>query len=258
MNRIIIILLLLSQNLFAQTVDRIKWNFPRSEALKAKNSVIKYNQFDFSNIWTLTDNSNVLGIIGKDHQRLKIKLISVQKNSNNLNEYFVTGKSCVKGIICDFSGTIYLTEIEEHKELHFGVDDEYADKGIKSQGILIADYEFKENSEQKHSGIFKGKLHSKWFLNSENKIEYDNIEFFSDGYLNNAFVGIWKSYSTGKEKICNWADYRVPITNRDFDIGVGEFSPSEKYYDKGWENFQKAWLYEDEIARTIELSEWWK
>ena len=142
--------------------------------------------------------------------------------------------------------------------MHFGVDDEYADKGIKSQGILIADYEFKENAEQKHSGIFKGKLHSKWYLNSENKIEYDKIEFISDGYLNNAFVGIWKSYSTGKEKICNWADYRIPITNRDFDIGAGEFSPSEKYYEKGWENYQKAWLYGNETAKKEELNEWWK
>ena len=258
MNRTIIILLLLSQISFAQKVDRIERNFPRSEELKAQNLVTEYNQFDFSNIWTETKNNRVLGIIGEDHQRLKIKLSSVKKDSNNPNKYYVFGKSCVKGTICDFSGTIMLTEIKEVKELHFGVDDEYADDGIKSQGILVADYEFKENSEQKHSGIFKGKLYSKWYLNSENKIEYDKIEFISDGYLNNGFVGIWKSYSTGKEKICNWADYRIPITNRDFDIGAGEFSPSEKYYDKGWENYQKAWLYGDETAKAEELNKWWK
>ena len=258
MNRIIIILLLLSQISFAQTIDRIEWNFPRNEELKTQNLISNYNQFDFSNIWTLTENKNVVGIIGKDHQRLKIKLTSVEKDPKNSNNYFVSGKSWVKGTICDFSGTITLTEIKEVKELHFGVDDEYADKGIKSQGTLIADYEFKENTEQRHSGIFQGKLHSKWFLNSENKIEYDNIEFISDGYLNNAFVGTWKSYTTEKEKMCNWADYRIPITNRDFDIGAGEFSPSEKYYEKGWENYQKAWLYGNETAKKEELNEWWK
>ena len=258
MNRIIIILLILSQVSFGQTVDRIEWNFPGNEELQTQNLVTAYNQFDFSKIWTLTENNNVLGIIGKDHQRLKIKFTSIEKDSNNPNKYFVSGKSYVKVTICDFSGTINLTEIKEVKKLHFGVDDEYVDKGIKSQGILIADYEFKENSEQKHSGIFRGKLHSKWYLNSENQIEYDNIQFISDGYLNNAFVGVWKSYSTGKEKICNWADYRIPITNRDFDIGAGEFSPSKKYYDKGWENYQKAWLYGDEIAKKEELNEWWK
>ena len=188
MNRIIITLLLLSQISFAQTIDRIEWNFPRNEELKTQNLISEYNQFDFSNIWTLTENKNVLGIIGEDHQRLKIKLTSVEKDPKNPNKYFVLGKSCVKGTVCNFSGIITLSEIKEVKDLHFGVDDEYADKGIKSQGTLIADYEFKENSEQRHSGIFKGKLHSKWFLNSENKIEYDNIEFISDGYLNNAFV----------------------------------------------------------------------
>ena len=258
MKRIIIISILLSQISFAQTVDRIEWNFPGNEELKTQNLITEYNKYDFSKIWTITKNNNVLGIIGNEHQRLKIKLTSIKRNPDNPNQYFVSGKSSVKETICDFNGTINLTEIKEVKEFHYGVDDEYSDKGIKSQGILIADYEFKENSEQKHSGIFKGKLYSRWYLNSENEIEYDNIEFISNGFLNNAFVGIWKSYSTGKEKICNWADYRVPISNRDFDIGAGEFSPNEKYYDKGWENYQKAWLYGNEQAKKIELEKWWK
>jgi len=38
----------------------------------------------------------------------------------------------------------------------------------------------------------------------------------------------------GKEKKCNWGDYRVPMANTDFDVGAGEFSVSEKYWDKGW------------------------
>ena len=247
MNRTIIILLLLSQISFAQTIDRIEWSFPKNEELKTQNSITEYNEFDFSNIWTLTENNNFLGIIGKEHQRLKIKLISVKKNPNNPNEYLVSGKSCVKETICDFNGNINLTEIKAVKEFKFGFDDEYSDKVIKSIGILIVDYDFKENSEEIHSRILKGKLYSKWYLNSKNQIKYDNIEFISDGYINNAFVGIWKSYSTGKEKQSNWADYRVPKTNRDFDIGAGEFSPSEKYYDKGWSDY-----------KPMEIDVWWK
>jgi hypothetical protein len=251
-------LLLFANISIAQSDENFLSDFLFESELKSENVINEYNQFDFSNIWELTDNKNVLGIIGKDHQRLKIKLISIKKDQNNPNEYFVYGKSCVKGTICDFNGKITLKEIKEVEEFHFGVDDEYADKGIKSQGILIADYEFKENSEQKHSGIFKGRLYSKWYLDSKNQIEYDKIEFISDGYINNAFVGIWKSYTTEKEKICNWADYRIPMTNSDFDIGAGEFSPSKKYYDQGWENYQKAWLYGDEQAKKIELEKWWK
>ncbi|MCF6279658.1 MAG: hypothetical protein L3J14_04860 [Flavobacteriaceae bacterium] len=231
----------------AQSNEIFLTTFLLESELKSENVLGNYNHFNFSNSWTQTENNSVLGIIGKEHQRIKIKLISIKKDTTNPNEYFVLGKSCVKGTICDFSGIITLTEIKEVKKFHFGVDDEYADKGIKSQGILIANYEFKENSEQKHSGIFKGKLYSKWYLNSENQIEYDNIEFISDGYTNNAFVGIWKSYTSKKEKICNWADYRVPNSNRDFDIGAGEFSPNEKYFDKGWSDY-----------KPMEIDEWWK
>ncbi|MCR9063679.1 MAG: hypothetical protein NXI00_06920 [Cytophagales bacterium] len=236
MKRIIIILLLVSNISIGQTLDRLKENFDLEVDYQSKNVLEKYKSFDydFSNIWSVTENQNVYGIIGDEHQRISIKLISIIRISNGPFLYNVYGKSKVKDNICEFYGNIVIKEIREVKELHFGVDDEYADKGIKNQGILVADYEFYESKEQKHSGIFKGTLYSKWYLNSKNQIVYDDIEFISDGYMNNAFVGVWKSYSTGKEKDCNWADYRVPIANRDFDIGAGEFSVSEKYWNKGW------------------------
>ncbi len=229
-----IILLFLSNFLFAQTDKKFLNDFMLGSELKQENVLDKYIQFDFSNIWLKTENSEVYGIIGDEHQRIRIKLLIAKKNQENPYEYLISGKSNVKETICDFQGTISLIDIYEVNELHFGVDDEYADKGIKSQGVLIADYEFKENMEQNHIGTFKGKLYTKWYLNSKNQIEYDNIEFFSDGYFNNAFVGIWESYSNGNRKICNWADYRVPNANKDFDIGVGEFNVSEKYWNKGW------------------------
>ena len=260
MKQIVIILLLFSNILIGQTLNRIEQSFNIKSDYKSDNILENYNSFDFdfSNVWLITKNQNILGIIGDDHERIQIKLISTLRISNSPFLYNVYGKSKVKNNICEFYGNIVIKEIREVKELHFGVDDEYADKGIKTQGILIADYEFYENKEQNHSGIFKGKLYSKWYLNSENQIEYDNIEFISDGYLNNAFVGIWKGYSIEKEKVCNWADYRVPISNRDFDIGAAEFSPSEKYYDEGWGNYHKAWFQGNEEAKKIEANEWWK
>ena len=258
--RIIIISLLLANFSFGQTINTIEENFSTEIDYKADNVVSEFKSFDFnfSSVWTNTENHKIFGIIGDEHQRIRIKLISVFRISSNPLLYNVYGKSKVKNTICEFYGSIRINQIKEVKELHFGVDDMYADKGIKKQGILIAEYEFYENKEQKHSGIFKGKLHTKWYLNANNEIEYDNILSFADGYINNAFVGIWKSYSSGKEKLCNWADYRVPNANRDFDIGAGEFGVSKKYLDKGWENYQKAWLYGDKTAKTEELKEWWK
>lgn len=258
MKRLTYILLLLTNISFAQTDQKFVSDFLLEDELKNENSIEQYNNYDFSELWTKTENHLIYGIIGTEHQRIRIKLISIEKNPSNPNEYLVYGKSSVKQTICCFTGTIKLKKIREVKNLHFGVDSLYKDKGIKTQGILVADYKFKENIEQNHSGIFKGKLYSKWYLDSENKIQYDDIQSISDGYINNAFIGTWISNKTGKEKICNWADYRVPNANRDFDIGAGEFSPSEKYYNQGWENYQKAWLYKNKKAKKEELKKWWK
>jgi len=255
---LIAIFLLLTNISVAQSNEEFLTDFLLEDDLKSENALNSYNKFNFSKIWSQTENYKIVGVIGTDHQRIKIKLVSIIKDSINPNRYFILGKSCVKETICDFKGMIIVIEIREVKEFHFGVDDEYSDKGIKSQGILIADYEFKENIIQKHSGIFKGRLYSKWYLDSLNEIKYDDIQSISDEYSNNAFVGTWKSYLSGEEKICNWADFRVPKANQDFDIGAGEFSPSEKYYSKGWESYQKAWLYGNKQAQQIELEEWWK
>lgn len=240
-------LILITHISFAQSNDKFLKNFLLKDKLKSENALSSYNQFDFEHLWTQTKNYNVLGIIGTDHQRIRIKLISVKKDSENSNTYIVVGKSLVKGTTCDFEGIITLREIKEVEKLHLGVDNQYQNKGIKSQGILIADYEFNENRNQKHSGTFKGKLYSKWYLSSDHQIKYDNIQSMADGYSNNAFIGVWKSYITGKEKICNWADYRVPNANQDFDVGAGEFSPNKKYGNKGWGDY-----------KPIDTAKWWK
>lgn len=254
MNRFFFISFLMANISFAQTDEKFLSDFLLEDELQISNAIDKYNRFDFSNVWLKTENHLIYGIIGNEHQRIRIKLISIEKKPGNPNEYIVFGKSEVRNNICDFNGVVQIVEIREVKELHFGVDDEYKNEGIKSQGILIANYEFKENKEQAHSGVFKGRLYSKWYLDSENQIKYDDIQSISDGYSNNAFIGIWKSHQTGKEKICNWADYRVPKANLDFDIGTGEFSVSKKYRDKGWQNI----TLKHRVSEKRKSKEWWE
>lgn len=260
MNRLNIIFLFFINFLFGQTNENFLVDFLLEDELKPSNVINQYNHFDFSKLWTKTENDLIYGIIGDEHQRIRIKLISVKKNPENPNEYYVTGKSNVKENICDFSGVIKIMEIREVKELHYGVDNEYENKGIQTQGILIADYEFNENKDQNHSGLFKGELFSKWYLDSKNKIKYDDIQSIYNSYSNNAFIGVWKSYKTGKEKICNWADFRVPNTNRDFDIGAGEFSVSEKYWNKGWLDIALKNNATKHIEKKVnrKAKEWWE
>lgn len=206
----------------------------QKEDVFQKNEISKYSAYDFSKVWKKTDNSFVYGIIGVNYERIQIKFISIERNEKNKKEYLVSGKSKVKSNVCDFRGKITIVEVNEVKNQKFGVDDEYKDKGIKKQGLLTAIYEFTEDSKQKSSGKFSGRLQSIWYLDKNDLIQYNDIEIDSDNYFNNAFTGIWKSNNSGKEKICNWGDYRVPNVNCDFDIGSGELSISEKYHKNGW------------------------
>jgi hypothetical protein len=204
------------------------------EELNSKNEVTEFLKYDFSELWLKTENNLVYGIIGDEYQRILMKFLTVEKNLNNNNEYFVFGKSSVKANLCEFVGKITIIKIQESKRKQFGVDDEFKNQGIKTQGLLTAKYEFFENKHQNHSGYFSGTLQTKWFLDKNDKVQYDDINSVSDGYFNNAFVGTWKMYNSNIEKICNWGDYRVPYANCDFDIGTGELSISEKYLKNGW------------------------
>lgn len=231
-NKFLLLILLLSIPSFSQNL--CKTDIMNEEKLYQTNELENFLKFDFSELWLNTENNLVYGILGDDFQRIQIKLVSISKNSNNPNEYFVYGKSKVKENICDFVGKIIILKIQESKRIHFGVDDEFINSGIKTQGLLTAKYEFFENKLQSHSGFFTGNLETKWFLDKEDKMQYDNINMHADGYFNNAFVGSWKMYDSKLEKKCHWGDYRVPSVECGFDIGSGEFSVAEKYHKKGW------------------------
>lgn len=205
-----------------------------TEISGVNESDLKLEDYDFSPLWTHTYNRYVYGIIGDDAQRLRMEIQEVKKNDKNPLEYLVRGQSKVKGITLNFRGKITLTGNEEVVPMQFGVDDEYANQGIQSQGVLKAHYEFKEDNTKAHSGVFQGELTSRWYLDRNNQVKYDDIQIQTDYYFNNQFVGTWTNYETGNEKIANWGDYRVPKAPEGFDTGIGEFSPSEKYWNRGW------------------------
>lgn len=215
-----------------------------SKDIFEKNEINKYEKYDFSNLWLQTESDAIFGVIGNEYQRILIKFISIKKDSKKKNEYIVQGKSQVKSNTCDFFGRIIIAKIQEVKNPKFGVDDEYKNSGIKSQGSLMANYLFFEDKEQKSAGKFEGTLQSIWYLNKNDAMVYNNIGIDSDSYFNNAFIGTWKSNKSDKAKLCNWGDYRVPNVNCDFDMGSGELSVSEKYLNNGW--------------RVKSKQNWWK
>ena len=212
--------------------------------LSSEELVQKMTKYDFSSIWLEKDN-DVLGFIGDDYQRLNIRLISVIKCSDDFTKYYVYGKSMVKNNICIFIGEIKLLHI---KQIIFDDDvkqilfEEHQDESEKSnrylapEYVLLAQYSFFEDQKEKSTGKFNGILKTNFYIHNDNVYYNDFRIEMSDKFNNNQYVGVWTSYATGKSKICNWGDFRIPFSGN-LDIGIGEFSPNPTYYQKGWDSY---------------------
>lgn len=209
---------------------------------------------DFSVLWTKTDNSQVFGFIGNNYQRIRIKFTSVVQDEVEGQFYYVAGKSMVKGNICDFKGKITIVKIRQYKYTSGGVDNEYRNK-VKNQYSLTGTYLFSEDKTQNHAGVFKGVFQSDFYTDFKGKIHYDDIDIQADGFSNNQFVGIWRSYNNKISKICNWGDYRIPNAGS-FDQGAGEFSPNTKDVSLGWQSYIDQ--MKSPLAKKEEQRPWWK
>jgi hypothetical protein len=194
------------------------------------------------------------GFIGNNYQRFYIHFISVERSKENPLEYKVTGKTKVKMNICDFQGTIKITEAKLLKE---------SDNPNFKQGFVKCQVKLMEDSLQNGTGYFSGILETDFIIDKSNNIRYDALMWMADGFCNNQFVGNWCSYKTKVKKKCNWGDFRIPECG-DLDQGACEFIVLEKYLKFGWETYNKAWFVGDQNslesieARKIENNEWWK
>ena len=206
-----------------------------SDELKKENFKTEYLKNDFSTL--MIPRGDFLGYIDSDFDRIRIYFTAISKDLINQDLYRVNGVSIVDNNKCDFGGTIIIEQVREYKSMHFGGDQKYENAGFKSQGILIGKYKFEENPQQNHSGLFEGIMTLNWYIDKFGIIHYDYIQWFSDRYRNNQYVGIWTGYNTEVEKICNWGEHRIPFSG-DLDIGAGEFSPNQKYFSKGWEDLK--------------------
>jgi hypothetical protein len=227
-----------------------------NNTLNKKEVIRQFTATDFSLLWTKTSNEVVFGFIGDTYQRIKVKFTAVKK-AGKTNTYMVAGKSMVKTNICDFKGTIYITNIRRFNTIDPGVDDSYKNKGIKGQFRIVGDYLFAETKGQSHSGVFKGSFTTDFYVDKNNKIVYDDIEMNADGYINNQFVGNWTMYDSNFTQRCNWGDYRIPGSG-DLDIGAGEFSPNDRYLKNGWQIVRDAYTGNSKIALKAEKAAWWK
>jgi hypothetical protein len=246
-----LILFSFSISAFSQTeAEKFKENQLHSKYLSVKDLKEQFIKYDFSFLFTHTKNSLIYGFIGDNYQRIKVKFINVKKDTLMPDTYNVYGKSMVKNNIDQFIGTIKILNIRKLKNISYGVDNEYKNKGIKGEFIIIGSYNLAEDKKQKHAGLFNGICKSDFYLKTNNRIYYDDLELNADGYTNNQFVGEWAPYNDDLKKKCNWGDFRIPNSG-DLDIGAGEFSPNNKYLKYGWQSVR------DE-NKKLENAHWWE
>jgi hypothetical protein len=188
---------------------------------------------DFSSL--LKSKTKFLGCIGHDYQKLDIVFTSVVQDKQNPSTYSVKGYSNTKGNKQNFHGSIAVKEIKQLDldEMHYGMDDELKNSGIKAEGVLVGEYILAENSKEKHSGQFSGTMTLDWYIDKNGKLLYDNIEFYSDSYSNNQYTGQWIAYDSKVKKVANWGEYRIPNSG-DLDMGADEFFANPKYKKQGW------------------------
>jgi len=178
---------------------------------------------DFSEL--LIPETEFLGFIGEDKQRIYMVFDSLQKVKGFDNQYQVFGHSTVFDNRCDFSGILL---IENYQVL--SSDEKSTEYPKRFQ--LSGTYKLAENPHQKHVGLFEGQFRSHFIRHKDSQVKRGLIDPFRLD-RNHQYQGIWREYGSEKSKVCNWGELRIPGSG-DLDLGLHGFSPNPKYQNKGW------------------------
>ncbi len=215
-----------------------------------------YTRYNFSPLWTESNkDGGPYGFIGPNYQRLRIRILTIKRDTADLTRYHLMGKTQVLGHISAFSGVLVMQQVRELRRLALRIDETVSP--AQREGVAFATYDLREDPAQPKSGVFRGVIKTNWYIDKRGRLRYDDINGTGDAYCNNQFVGTWTSYATKKTLRCNWGDARIPNSGN-FDIGVGEFSPDPKYYPYGWQNFKLIWSENGAVGWQRENSVWWK
>ncbi len=190
--------------------------------------------------------SNRIGYIGEEFQRLRIRFLSVIKNFDNPYEYFFYGKTRVEENLCEFQGSLQITEAGFVKDARYPK---------LTRAYIAGDYVLFEDQACLHSGVFRGNFITGIYLDENGDIYYDDLERDENDFSNNEFFGEWESYYPYELKPANWGDFRIP-NSTGLDVGIEEFKPSFKYLDNGWARYLKEMESGEEGEREEE--KWWK
>lgn len=220
--------------------------FLETERTEANASLMDVSKYSFDSNIFCTGDFEQNGILGKENQRIKIHISRMEKLDNSLI-FHIEGKSNVKGTICKFEGKITILSVYKHM----------ADRIYPGQGIIFCQYDFFENKEQEHPGIFRGIFKATIRIDSKNqKIKLDERLSRGSLYNNRTYVGTWSTYDEKTTQKCIWGDYRLPFTF-DFDCGDYVMTACEKYIKNGWETFSDGSEYDCTDTPCKLKNRWW-
>ena len=202
-------------------------------------------KYDYSRLLL---NNNTIGCIGNG-QRLYIHFDTIYKDKKIVELYHVIGKSRVKNNITCFTGNIHISKFKQLDAEYYPIN----------RYKIIAKYEFKEDSTQYDTGVFSGRLESDFFIYKDS-VYMDEIYSGVDGYYNNQYEGVWKSYKTNAIKKANFGIGRIPNDNG-LDIGSSEFRVDPSKQHLGWDSYMNVMTPNNknyQRATAEEQREWWR
>lgn len=133
---------------------------------------------NISTVW-LNNSMPYTGTIGDQKEVMKIMVEISEQNRKNDQEYFLSGYSVVENTNTKFEGKLKITKYKDGKK----------------RSSIFGEYQFAEEPNGKHSGIFTGKFIYTFMWNKKTqKIENQFIEF----------IGNWKSYDGTLTYKTNW------------------------------------------------------
>jgi hypothetical protein len=207
-------------------------------------SVLTANNIDSLFIKEYPDN----GFFGDDRYRIEFLLSTCRRDDTDPTLFHVTGKNRHKKIITPYSGTIRVTQLSEFADPNLDTA-EYNNMNVLKMYAAQGEFELREDSTVKYSGVFKGKTKFEFATYAAEKPGFwfysKNLPSGSAGYR---MDGNWTSY-TDKNRIKSviFASDLFAIANdilKDFSYGEREVEINEKYRSLGWQSF---W----------ENEEWW-
>jgi len=205
----------LSFNLYAQTSlitglsvttrsNITQWKYRiYSEYPSRRISVSSMRHYSFSQLLQMSFNNGYIADNNTNSQNLYMTFDQVSRR--NATEYEVSGFSQVRENVCNFNGTLKITEFRQLNSFSDACVDASLED-ITNQGYLFGEFILTEDASQSGSGIFKGVFWIKWIV-AGNELILENHDCVGGGTnYTNQFYGEWKSNLRQTSKQVGWSN----------------------------------------------------